>query len=430
MKLKPPINKNYCATVVVLDKFVDLPNCDNVKHAIIFGNSVIISKEMELGEIGLYFPIETKLSHIFLKSHNLYRKPELNFDGVTKNYFEESGRIKCMKFRGHKSEGFFIPMKNLDVVIRNYGLKIGDEFDYLDTLPICEKYVIKTKQEFTGKGSGKADVRISRIVNDQFRLHVDTSNLRKNITMISSTDIISLTYKLHGTSFVVGNVLVKEKLSFFEKVVKWLGANIKLTGYDTLYSSRRVIKNEYETKTNNHYYGYDLWAEIKKKLDPFLLKGITLYGEAVGYLESGEMIQKDYDYGAKPNEFNIYIYRITMTNEDGKVIEFSWGQVKDYCKKFGINHVPELYYGLAGKLFPISEVNHWNEMFLKMLEEHYLEKDCYMCTNKVPLEGIVVKVDKTFDCEPYKLKSFKFLERESKQLDTGIADIESQQSEI
>ena len=40
-----------------------------------------------------------------------------------------------------------------------------------------------------------------------------------------------------------------------------------------------------------------------------------------------------------------------------------------------------------------------------------------MCKNKVPAEGIVVKLEELFSCRPTKLKSFNFLEYETKQLD-------------
>ena len=49
-----------------------------------------------------------------------------------------------------------------------------------------------------------------------------------------------------------------------------------------------------------------------------------------------------------------------------------------------------------------------------------------MCDNPVPEEGIVVRKESLFNCESYKLKSFRFLEGESKQLDTGEVDIESE----
>ena len=47
-----------------------------------------------------------------------------------------------------------------------------------------------------------------------------------------------------------------------------------------------------------------------------------------------------------------------------------------------------------------------------------------MCVNKVPEEGIVIRKNNIFTYEAYKLKSFRFLEAESKQLDTGEANLE------
>ena len=47
-----------------------------------------------------------------------------------------------------------------------------------------------------------------------------------------------------------------------------------------------------------------------------------------------------------------------------------------------------------------------------------------MCTNKVPEEGIVVRKESLFSCDAYKLKSFRFFEKESSDLDAGVVDIE------
>lgn len=429
MKLKPPINKNYCATIVELDRFVELENCDNVKHAIIFGNSVIVSKDT--GKIpGVFFPLETQLSNEFLKVNNLYRKAELNDNPNIKGYFEENGRIRCVKFRGYKSEGFFIPLGSIAKfasVKEVIEIPIGTEFDEINGVKICEKYVIK--KNLPGSPKQKEAVkRISRLVPNQFRLHTDTDNLRKYISKLKPEDIVTLSYKMHGTSFVTANILTKRKLKLIDKISKFFGATINDTIYDIVYSSRKVVKNEFETKDHNHFYGYDLWNDIKEILKPVIEKGITLYGEAVGYLKTGEMIQKGFDYGCKMNEFNTYIYRITSTNEDGKVIEFTETQIDAYCKKYGLNRTPLIYHGKLKDLFPISTESHWHDTLLKMLEDKYLEGDCYMCVNKVPAEGIVIKLDKAFDFEAYKLKSFRFLEMETKNLDKGEIDIESEQS--
>ena len=63
-------------------------------------------------------------------------------------YFEENGRIRCVKFRSiHKSEGLFMPLESLGFLDNGYSilltLKINDTFDELDSVPICSKYIPK-----------------------------------------------------------------------------------------------------------------------------------------------------------------------------------------------------------------------------------------------------------------------------------------------
>lgn len=56
--------------------------------------------------------------------------------------------------------------------------------------------------------------------------------------------------------------------------------------------------------------------------------------------------------------FNIIVYRITSTDIQGRVHEWSVRQMIDYCDKYGINHIKELYYGKAKDLFDLSTEQH------------------------------------------------------------------------
>ena len=154
---------------------------------------------------------------------------------------------------------------------------------------------------------------------------------------------------------------------------------------------------------------------------------MTFYYEIVGFLPNGGAIQKDYDYGCEANKHAIYIYRITQTNIDGKVFEFSARQVQDFCKKNGLNVVPELYYGYA-KEFSDERLNkeNWEIKFLETIKNKYNEKDCFMCSNKVPEEGVVVRIE-GLECEAYKAKSERFYARETAQFDKGESNIEDEQ---
>ena len=165
---------------------------------------------------------------------------------------------------------------------------------------------------------------------------------------------------------------------------------------------------------------------------------MTFYYEIVGHLPNGGLIQKDYDYGYE-DTFGIYLYRITSTNVDGKVIEFSAKQVQDFCKKNGLNAVPELYYGYVKDFvdnFGLKTTIYGNDLichvseefnadkFLQRVKDLFNEKDCYMCKNKVPEEGAVIRIE-GLDFEAFKQKSCLFYERETKLLDAGESDIES-----
>jgi len=68
----------------------------------------------------------------------------------------------------------------------------------------------------------------------------------------------------------------------------------------------------------------------------------------------------------------------------------------------------------------------WREPFIEQLEKEYNNKKCFMCKNDVWEEGVVLRKESFFHCESYKLKSFNFLQEESKQLDKGESDIESE----
>ena len=445
MKLKEPKNANYCATVVEIKNKIIFDNCDNVCGTTIMGNQVVINNDAKIGDVGLFFPVETQLSKEYLSSNNLYRKSELNLDKNEKGYFEENGRIRCQKFRGHDSEGLFMPINSIEFTFNENASPmpvLGNEFDELNGIPICNKYIVpKRTQGLPNSKKGKSPKKFeSKLIDNQFRFHQDTSMLYKNLHEIKPDSIIHISYKIHGTSGISSYILCKKPLRWYEKLAKKVGLNIVTTEYDYIYSSRKVIKNEELNPNAQHFYSEDIWGIAHKELEPYIQKGMTLYYEIAGYLPNGGMIQGGYDYGHEPGKHGIYIYRITHTNPDGKVFEFSARQVQEWCKLNGLNSVPELWYGKAGDFdstFELvlamdekqrfiakpTEVVFNSDSFLSEIKNKYNEKDCFMCKNKVPEEGCVIRID-SLDLKTYKQKSTRFLERETKENDKGIENIE------
>jgi hypothetical protein len=427
-------NKNYCATVIAIQNVIPLENCDNVVHTSIMGNLVVVSKDIKIGELGLFFPVECQLSKEYLSANNLYRNQLMNIDTTQKGYFEDNGRIRCVKFRGYNSEGLFMPLTSLDFITEKYP-EINTEFNSINGVEICKKYIIRIdKTSCTKKDRNKNMKKYkSKLIDNQFRFHLDTSVLYKNLDEITPDSLISITYKIHGTSIISSYILCKKPLKWYEKILKKIGVNVVDTHYDYIWSSRKVIKNSELNPNAEHYYEEDIWGIAHKELKPFLQKGMTIYAEIAGYLPTGSYIQSQYDYGCLTGQHKVFVYRITQTNVDGKVIEFSAKQVQEWCKLNGLLPVPELFYGYAKDCFTniyhlIEEPNQfeqkWNEEFLIEIKKKYNEKDCYMCINKVPEEGCVVRLDNKFNYEAFKQKSTRFFEGETKMLDNGIIDIE------
>jgi len=443
MNFEEPKNPNYCATVVTLKTFVDLPGCDFIKAAIVFENNVIVSKDFKVGDVGLFFPVECQLSKEFLSANNLYRKPECGNIDITKSgFFEEHGRIKCVRFRGHKSEGFWIPLSSIDFALspatRSMDFIGGETFDQINSIEICRKYIPKSNNS-GGLNATKAGCKLKDIiVEGQFAFHYDTENLKKNIHKIHPDDIISISEKFHGTSGVFSNVLINRKLSFIEKLLLKCGVKIQKTEYNIAYSSRKVIKSVTGPDKDSN----DLWNLVALEIQERIPKNYSIYGEICGYMPSGKAIQaapggKAYHYGCEKGKHQLFVYRVTSTNPDGKIIELNWPQKKEFCTKYGFEMVKELYYGTADQFFSWDtdflsdpEDVEWQKALLKTIESEFVRDQlCPWNNGEVPAEGIVVCVDHLEGSESFKMKNYLFLEGESKLLDSGVADIETIESE-
>lgn len=473
----PKFNRNYAAKIIEIKDFVKHPNpkCERLKCCTVDGYSIAVSIDTNPGTY-VYFPIECAIDNQFLAANNLFRDKEKNQDKDKAGFFEDNCRVKIIKLQGYPSEGFIIPITSLYTWLTYIGksqkvinkLTPGIEFDSVDGIIVCRKYVPKVTltpgQPKEGGKITKKQKGVNKVIDTQFRFHYDTTLIKKCPNVIHPDDIISITAKVHGTSGISAYVLCARDISRATKVSTWinnhimnpvlkflrLGSNhteILAQDYDYLWSSRSVVKNPYyNTTVNGGFYGVDVWKYADDVVRPHLQKGMTAYYEIIGYLPNGGAIQKlggkAFDYGFEPpciqsdyapykygKNFGIQIYRLTYTNPDGRVFEFSARQVQQWCNKEGLKPVEECYYGYAKDLYPDLNVSeHWNENFLQRLasdKRFFMECESPTCNNKVPHEGLVIKIENSLS-EAYKLKCIKFLEGESKSLDKGEVDIESE----
>jgi tRNA-binding EMAP/Myf-like protein len=431
LKISKEANENYLAKIIRIQEsdFRKHTNADKLKCVTVDFQNVITGIDNPAG-IYVYFPLESQISDVVLSNLGLYRESELNVDKESKGFFEKNRRVKAIKLRGEYSQGFILPISDFATSILwqlpiDLNSLINTYFDTVNDNIIVQKYVkvIREKSEKKGRQSKM----LSRLVDGQVHLHEDTDNLRKCVDNLQLDDNTTISYKLHGTSGWASNVLVKRKLSWFERLLKKVGVNIQEEDYDIVYGSRRVVKNKgFDDKGKNHYYSYDLWKDMVDKYDlkTRLPKGFSIYYEIVGFTKHGTYIQKDFDYKCKPNESKIYVYRVTFTNRDGIVYNLNDSEAKQFTEKIGLEFVPLLYMGFIGNLLdhmtiPEIDIRNWRTKLIKQLENLYNEKDCFMCNNQVPEEGIVLRKVINNRFESYKLKSARFLMKETKDLDEG-----------
>lgn len=431
-------DSNYLAKVVALKRLRKHGNADRLQCVNVGMNNVITGMTAKEGDLYVFFPIESKISRDFLSFTNSFRDTTMNADMNEKGFFNNNCRVRAMKLRGEKSMGYLVPAEQVAnwkrIELSNF--KDGLEFDTVAGDLLVEKYEVKRKERgTTSKGQSP---RLDRLVDGQVNLHVKTKNLRHVPDAIQPDDLISITYKTHGTSWWCGNLLTKTKISRFKRLLNKFGANIPEVAYDIIYGSRRVVKNRHfsDPKAQDHFYGYDMWHDVAERVKNTIPKGVTLYGELLGFTRDGGYIQKGFDYGCSPQQGypsdKIEVYRITHTDEDGNVTEYSYPQIVDFCNQRGLVPSKLMFYGTAKQWYDLNadhnmrNPENWGEEFVSLLERVYNEKDCFMCNNPVPEEGIVIRKEDLFDCKVFKLKSFRFLEWETKQLDKGESDVESE----
>lgn len=419
MKIDKPENANYAATVVSLKNIVPLATCDNVVGTSLFGFQAIVGKDHQVGDLGIVFPCETQLSDEHCHYNNLYRHGDKNDNPGVKGYIEDNRRIRAQKFRGHVSNALFMSLDSLAWTRADLSeLREGDEFDTLNGKEICRKYMPKRNPMRQQQAQEKKFNRVDAIHMPE---HYDTENFWKNRDKIDPEAEVVVTQKLHGTSIRIGHTIVKRKLSILEKLAKFIGVKVQETEHDYVFGSRKVIKDA-NNPDQVHYYEMDIWSQEGKKLQGILPENYLVYAELIGYTPEGAEIQKNYSYGMAVGIVEMYIYRIAIVNSRGLLTDLSWDQVKEFCKTNNLKSVPEVW---RGKLKDLNVESYIDKRFFDEGHRH-----CLSLGANVELvdEGVCVRAD---GLRPYilKAKSPKFLEHETKILDSGTEDLESSQSQ-
>jgi hypothetical protein len=429
-------SKNYTCQVIKLPVKHTVEGLDNLVKVTYQGNDCLISKDSNPDELYLFFPAECQIADWFLRDNNLYRHKEKNFDTTVGGFFEDNRRVKAVKFKGVISSGFVIPLRSLHSrfkVVEELPV-LGDEFNTINGVEICCKYVNKT-QKNRDASSPKSRIVDSIVDSKMAPEHMDTEHLLKNVHKFDLNTHISVTYKLHGTSARFFNTLVKRKLTWLEKIAKFFGAKVVEEDYEYVCASRRVTKSVgfEELPNKNHYFNSgDLWSEVGKEFFEGLLhKGEAVYCEIVGKTYSGEAIQKGYTYGySLPN---VFIYRISNINPQGIEVDLPFNQMVKRAEELGLPVCPIYFEGKVHEFVDLHtdreeffehDMEWWfNHIFYNQL----LEKPSILDKSVVE-EGFCIRIDNYPKPLIYKIKSKAFLIHEGHVLDKQETNLEDEES--
>lgn len=414
--------------VVKVSNLQKHPNADRLQLVEFFGNTVIVGLDCYEGEIGIFFPTDLQLSVEYCNANNLVRKKDENGNNVG-GYLEPDKRnIRAMKLRGAKSEGLYMPLGSLAFTGANLDdINIGDRIDTVNGIEICRKYIPHNlRQNSKGKPGVSKTHKHKDPIAPLFTEHVDTEQLAYNLGAFKPGDQIEITLKMHGTSQRTGYlpVLKGYKRNFLDWLLRRDGKPIYDWGYVS--GTRRVVLDGWE---DGGFYGSNAFREQHAKVfEGKLHKGETIYYEVVGFTDTGAPIMAAADnkkindkeftkqygptttfsYGCEPPQSDFYVYRMTMTNEDGDVVEYTPDFMRYRCEQMGVKCVPVFTKFFCGDIdSPATRENEtWGEMVKRFAERYYDGPDPVGKTHV--REGVVVRIVNRPSFTAYKHKNFSF----------------------
>lgn len=413
-------------------------NADRLQIATIFGNDVIVDLNVAIGDIGIYFPSDLQLSKEFCEINDLVRRKDENGNPCGGYLDPDKRNIRPIKLRGEKSDGLYLPIKCLEYTQGR--LKIGDRIDVVNGHEICCKYIPVIKNKTSSKTKKCNKVRkYTAPVAPLFIEHADTEQLNYNLDAFKAGDQIEITLKMHGTSNRVAYVpvLKKFKRTLFDHILGREGKPIY--EYDYISGTRRTVLDSFDSG----FYGSNAFRkQFEDRLRGKLYKGEEIYFEIVGFTDAGTPIMpigdnnkvgKDFikqygdktvfSYGCAPDDKDLpqsemYVYRMTMTNEDGDVVEYSPDFMRYRCEQIGVKTVPVFYKGyipaeyteintqLDNHTVKIANYTTPGEWVKDLAEEYYDGSDPIGKTHV--REGVVVRIINRPKFCAYKTKNFSF----------------------
>lgn len=435
----------HCGYIVKVNKLRPHGNADRLQIADFFGNETCIPLDVAIGDKGIYFPTDLQLSVAFCEANNLVRKKDDAGNEIGGFLDPDKRNVKTIRLRGEPSDGIYLPISALEFTgVDLDSLEVGTTIDSINGVEICRKYIPRTKGNNKTAPQGNK-VRKKKVPKAPlFMEHADTEQLAYNLHAFKPGDQIEITLKMHGTSGRTGYLPVLQgyKRSLLDRILRREGTPIYDWGYVS--GTRRVVLDSYE----GGFYGDNSFREKHSKaFEGKLHKGETVYYEIVGFTDTGAPIMGDaqnkkmndkeflkqygevttFSYGCDPTggdepeyhdencgapyivkgpRSDIYVYRMTMTNEDGIVVEYTPDFMRYRCEQMGVKTVPVFTSFIVHPEDLEMDTRTVGEIVKDCAEKYYDGPDPVGKTHI--REGVVVRIVNRPKFCAYKHKNFAF----------------------
>ena len=434
----------YTAFITRIKNLRQHPNADRLQMGECFGNTVIVSMDYTDNQLGIYFPSDGQLSVSFADANNLLRKKDADGNNIGGYMDPDKRNVTAIKLRGEKSDGLFLPLKSLKAFGDITTLREGDRIDNFNGHEICCKYVPRSNARSGRVSNGNRTRKKKMPIAPLFTEHADTEQLAYNLGAFKPGDEIEITLKMHGTSQRTAYLPVFKgyKRTLWDKIRKREGTPIYDWGYVS--GTRRTVLENYD----GGYYGSNEFREQHSKFfEGKLWKGEEIYYEVVGFTHTGVGIMATADnkklndkefvkqygktttfsYGCSATGWytypdgsheelpisDIYVYRMTMTNEDGDVVEYTPDFMRYRCEQMGVKTVPVMWKGVIPRYDLLNgehvmEGEEWSAGdWIKSIAEQYYDGPDPIGKTHVR-EGVVVRILNRPKFAAYKHKNWSF----------------------
>ena len=371
----------HCGYVVKIKELKPHPNANKLQLTTFFGETVCVDLNVQLDDIGIYFPSDLQLSLEYCDINNLCRTKA---DGSPDTGYldREKRNIKAIRLRGEKSYGIYMPISSLEFTgIDLHELVVGAPITVINGHVIAEKYIPRSNNSAHSHFSGNRTRKKKAPIAPLFAEHADTEQLAYNLGAFKSGDYVEITLKMHGTSQRTGYLprLTGYKRTLWDRITRKEGTPVY--DYGCVSGTRRTVLEDY----SGGYYGDNAFREPHSKVfEGKLHKGETVYYEVVGFTTSGQPIMGDADnmklndkefvkqygktttfsYGCVPTpemhyadlndldtayivpQSDIYVYRMTLTTDEGYAVEYTPDFMRYRCEQMGVKTVPLLWAGI------------------------------------------------------------------------------------